>query len=391
MNAFLNTLEKFLTWFFALSFGALAVFLVMRWNDQRTKSADPWNKAPAANTQDAYVAFLRSCHGCSKESAAREALDALQRREGLISRLAQEHLSERASISFPSFTPDAKTLLASGGDGPDFWDAETGKRKSLGPKTFQRLGNPALMSALDLSPAGHKVAVGTTGREGGRLLMWDLGQEAFIGEHEVEGFDVRQVQFAPDNNWLAWRGDGPVGVWNPAANKFFRANHQGVSDLAFLDAAGKRFLLTASGHELWFWEPTSLTLLKEGRVDSDRPLLGLTRDGRLVLFSDGRVLEVWDTVTGREAATLRDLAGEITAFCRNLSSGHLLVGTSQGMVYFWDFLNSAVPYAHVAAHAGPVEMLRCGPENRLVSLGFDGAKVWGEEGILASTRTTQAP
>ena len=391
MNAFLNTLEKFLTWFFALGFGALAVFLVMRWNDQQTKSADPWKKAQAANTQDAYVAFLRGCHGCAKENAAREALDTLQRQEGLVSRLTQEHLSERASITFPAFTPDGKTLLATGGEGPDFWDVETGKRKSLGPKTFQKLGNPSLMSALDLSPGGLKVAAGTNGREGGRLLMWDLSQEAFIGEHEVEGFDVRQVQFAPDSYWLAWRGDGPIGVWDPVANKFFRATHEGVQDLAFLEAGGKRFLLTASGRELWFWEPTNLSLLKEGRVESDRPLLGLTRDGRLMLFSDGRVLEVWDTVTGQQAATLRDLSGDISAFCRNPESGNLLVGTSQGMIYFWDFLNSAVPYTHLAAHPGPVEMLRCGPQNRLISLGWDGAKVWSEDQILERSQSKPTP
>jgi WD40 repeat protein len=301
---------------------------------------------------------------------------------GMLARLSREHLAERASISNPVFSPDGKSVLATAGKGPDFWDAETGRRDSHGDKTFTKSGGRHQVDALDFAADGRRIGAGMPGRDGGRLMIWDLTSEALVGEREVEASDIRGVLFSPDSIWLAWRGDGPVGVWNPLMSRFLRGTHEGITSMAFLQAQnGRTYLLTAGGRELITWELATMEMAKQQTMNSDRPLLGLSRDGRVVGFSDGRVLELWDAATVRPLAELRDLKGDITAFCRDTASGRIVVGTQLGRLYLWDPLASPVPLGHVAAHEGPVENLACGAEGRAVSIGWDGAKVWNLEKI----------
>jgi WD40 repeat protein len=385
MKAFLDALERFLTWFFAIAFGVILVYAGVRYSHHREKSNDPWLLAQKANTIEAYAAFLRQCQGCPKEEDARKALDELQQRQGLISRLSRDHLSERASITLPSFSSDGHLILATTGKGPDFWESETGHRASFGENTFSNGKGRIQVDTLSLAPDGRRVAAGTGGDEGGRLYMWELSSETKISEQAVDGYDVKTVLFSPDNNWLGWRGDGPVGLWNPATQKFFRGNHDGVKSIAFLESRdGGVYLLTAGDRELWVWDTEGLGLQRQGGVDTERPLLGLSHDGRVVAHTNGRVLEIWDTESRQLLGELRDLEGTIIKFCRNSENGQLVIGTDTGLIYLWDPEGSPLPIAHVSAHEGPIEDLACGAGGRLVSVGWDGAKVWSLEKLASS-------
>ncbi len=378
MKAFLDLLEKVLTWFFSLVFGALLIYLGLRWNNHRLDESDPWVQAHKKNTVEAYVEYLRTCQSCPHKAAAQKALDALHRGNGLIARLSDAHLPDLASINLPVFSPDARLILALGGRTPDVWDAETGKRDSHGSKTFSRRGKAVAVDALDFAPDGRRVGAGLAGDEGGRLMMWDLSTEALIGEHEVEGFDVKAVQFSPDGAWLGWRGDGPVGVWNPVSNRFLRGTHAEVGSIAFITTNGRVYLVSVAGRGLITWEPTSMEIVSEQTLESDRPLLGLSHDGEVIAYTDGRVLELWDTRSASLKASLRDLDGEITAFCRETATGNIVVGTRSGLVYLWD-PRQVLPVGALSAHEGPVDALACGTGSRVVSIGWDGAKVWDLE------------
>ena len=383
MNAFLNFLEKFLTWFFTLAFGALLIYGGLRYRSHLDEESDQWRQARKKNTAEAYLSFLRDCHGCPEERAANKALNELQRTAGLLSRLSTDHLPERASIALPVFSPDGSVILATGGKGPDFWDVETGRRESHGDDTFVRRGGKALVSALDFAPDGRRIGSGMSATEGGRLMIWDLTAEALVAEHEVEASDVLGIRFSPDGVWLAWRGDGPVGLWNPLMGRFLRGTHAGITSMAFQTYPdGNVFLATAGGKDLYTWQLGTMELVRERKLDSDRPLLGLSHDGRVAVYSDGRVLELWDALTGKQLDSLRDLHGEIVSFCRQTNTGRIVVGTREGLIYLWDPLSSPLPLGHAAAHEGPVETLACGAESRIVSTGWDGAKVWNLEKII---------
>jgi WD40 repeat protein len=309
----------------------------------------------------------------------------------LLARLSRAHLAGRAGITLPVFSPDAEVVLANGGSGPDFWDAESGRRHSFGEKTFTK-SHGLKVNALDFASDGHRIGVGMPGtHEGGRLLVWDLTSEALIGSHEVEEYDVKAVQFSPDGRWLGWLGDGPVGIWDPVGGLFLRMTHTGATSLAFRKSGQKPVqFLTAGGRDLWIWEPSNMELLKELRFDSDRPLLGLSRDGRVIAFTDGQVLDLWDTETGQMTASLRDLKGNIVSFCSEAATGRIVVGTEAGMIYLWDPAASPLPRAQVAAHEGPVEALACGHEGRVVSAGWDSARVWSLEKLAREQTPSQS-
>jgi WD40 repeat protein len=390
MNAFLSFLERLLIGIFALGFGVLAIIAATRYYSGSADEGDPWRRVRKQNTIEAYLGYLRECQSCRREGEAEKALDELQRERGLVSRLDQAHLPERASIGLPAFSPDGRTVLASGGAGPDFWDADTGKHLFRGEQAFRNHGGRAV-EALAYSPDGHKVAAGTAGMEGGRLLVWDEATGTAVGEQFVEGFDVKAVQFAPQGFLLGWLAQGPVGIWEPATGKFLRSTHEGAGSLAFFrNENGQTFLLTASGKEVWSWDPATMELARQVRFNTDRPLLGLSRDGRAIAFSDGRVLELWDTRTALQIASLRDLNGEIVSFCREPVRGWLAVGTRTGLLYLWDPAGSSLPLGHVAAHEGPVEQVACSAQGRAVTVSWDSAKVWNLERVV-KTEKLQTP
>lgn len=391
MKAFLDSLEKALTWFFSIAFIVIVVYGVMRYSHQRERATDPWLIAQKADTTEAYASFLRQCQGCPHEKDARRAMDDLQQGQGLISRLSKEHLSGLASITLPSFSSDGHLILATSGKGPEFWDSETGNRSSFTEDLFTGDKGRVQVDTLAIAPDGHRVGAGTGGDEGGRLYMWEISGEAKVAEQAVDGYDVKTVIFSTDNNWLGWRGDGPVGLWNPANQKFLRGNHDGVKAIAFLEGKdGATYLLTANDRELWVWDTENLALIRQGGVGSERPLLGLSQDGKIVAHTNGRVLEAWDTESRELLGELRDLDGTIVKFCREVENGYLVVGTDTGFVYLWNPQGAKLPMAHVAAHNGPIEDLACGIEGRLVTIGWDGAKVWSLERLLKAQETQES-
>lgn len=390
METFLNVLEKTLIWFFSLAFGIVLIYGAVRYNHRQAHESDPWVAAQKQHSIEGYLNFLKQCRGCPMQAKARTALDELQRPAGMVSRLGTEHLPERASITQAVFSPDAEAVLALGGRGPDFWESMTGRRSSFGEKSF---AGGVRATALDYAPDGHRIGVGVPGvKGGGRLMVWDLTSESLIATHEVEASEVRAVMFSPDGRWLGWSGDGPVGMWDPVGGLFLRMTHEGATSIAFRRGnENSAVFLTAGGRELWVWDPATMERLKEQHLDSDYPLLGLSRDGRVIAFTDGAVLDLWDTETTKPLASLRDLEGRIVSFCRETTSGRIVIGTDTGMIHVWNPAGSALPIGRVAAHQGPVEALACGSLGRVVSSGWDGAKVWDLAVIAMGTTPEKSP
>ena len=64
MNAFLDFLEKLLTWFFSLAFGALLIYGGLRYRHYLEIESDPWLQTRKINTPAAYLEFLRGCKTC---------------------------------------------------------------------------------------------------------------------------------------------------------------------------------------------------------------------------------------------------------------------------------------------------------------------------------------
>lgn len=379
MNALLSFVEKLLVGIFILGFVALVIIGVARYREGESEEGGPsWREARKQNTIESYLEFLRDCQSCRHEEDAATALEGLQRPLGLVARLDQEHLSERAGIAMPLFSADGKTLLALGGTGPHFWDAETGQRLPGNEAGFAG-GHGEKITALAFSADGTQIAAGFTGAENGNILVWDRQSGQQVAEHLVDGFDTQALIFLPGGHTLGWLAHGPVGVWDPGTGKFLRAVHEGAGTLAFARVDKTRTLmLTAAGRNVWFWDPDTMELARQTEMKSDRPLLGLSQDGRVVAYHEGPVLELWDTRTGAQMTALQDHDSDVLSFCRDTKKAWIVVGTREGSLYLWD-IKSAALLGRLPAHEGPIEQLACSGRSRVVSVSWDSAKVWDLE------------
>ena len=383
MNALLSLIEKLLIGMLALGLGALIIVSVIRYGGEESGEGGSWHHAKKKNTIEAYLEFLRDCQSCAHESDAEAALDKLQEPLGLVARLAQAHLSERASIASPMFSPDGQTVLALGGAGPDFWDINTGARLPHQKSGFQTGGSEPIL-ALAYSHDGRQIAAGMPGTEHGGLVLWDRQTGKRVAEQIIHGYDAQALAFAPQDQMLAWLAHGPVGIWEPETGKFLRATHEDASALAFSKGEqGHLVLLTVSGRELWTWEPGTMERIKQESIDSDRPFLGLSQDGRVAAYAAGPILELWDTRTASLINTLTEHEDDVISFCRDPKKGWVLVGTRSGNLYLWA-PKAGELLAMIPAHEGPIVQLACSGRGRGVTVSWNSAKVWNLERLRSS-------
>ncbi len=384
MKALLSFIRKTLIVSFVLGLSVLIMVALIRYRGDRGADRDTWKQTKAENTIEGYLEYLRNCQSCPHEQDAEDALDRLQSQRGLVVRLEHGHLPPRTGISLPVFSPDGQEILAAAGNNLYFWDSSTGRRLTRGRNDFQTRGGRDLES-LAYSPDGSRIAAGMSGKEAGYLMLWDQKTGGVLADYAVEWYDIKMVAFSPDGSSIGWNALGPIGIWEPGSGKFLRATHDGASALAFVRRDdGKALLVTAAGRNVWFWDAASMEVLKQSELATDRSLLGLSQDGLLVAFRQGAILELWDTRLGTLIATLGNHDSEIVAFCRESRKGWIAVGTKGGKLYLWD-LAEAKNLGSVLAHEGPIEHIACSKQGRVVTAGWDAAKVWDLEKLRISS------
>lgn len=378
MNALLSFIQKLLIGLFILGLAVLVLVALIRYQGDEGEDRKSWKQAKTQNTIEGYLDYLRDCQACPHEQDVEKALDQLQRQRGLVARLERAHLPPRAGIALPVFSPDGRDILAVGGTTLYFWDSTTGRRLIRDKNGFQTRGGRYL-EALAYSPDGLRIAAGMSGHEGGYLVLWDQKTGELLADYAVEWYDVKSVAFSPDGKSVGWIARGPAGIWEPGSGKFLRATHEGSDALAFVRRDdGKLLLVTASGREVWFWDAASMEIAKQSELNTDRSLLGLSQDGFLVAFREGPVLELWDTRSGTLIASLGDHDSEIAGFCRESRKGWIAVGTKSGNLYLWD-IAEAKKLGSVLAHEGSIEQIACSRQGKVVTVGWDAAKVWDLE------------
>jgi len=193
-----------------------------------------------------------------------------------------------------------------------------------------------------------------TGSADGRLRCWDLSTAAGLAAPAVwpQGHEagVRSVACSPDGKWCATGGeDRRIGLWDLATGKLrywvqlsedgLEVAHRGAVTTVQFTPDGH---LVSAGRDqvLKVWklgaESAALVAVQPGRT-GDIAQLGVSPDGRRVLFDHGEELRLVDWTDGSSQGVLRSRRqGRFQAFATFAPSGRLiLTAGNNGQLQLW--------------------------------------------------------
>jgi RNA polymerase sigma factor (sigma-70 family) len=249
---------------------------------------------------------------------------------------------ERVPFRDLTFTPDGKTLIASGPDhSVRFWDVDSGKElrrlpldgmpDSLtlskdGQKLAVVMGNGAAICILDLKsgrptmPAGgHLMAVtlaalapdgrsAVTGHWLDSLLVWDVAAGRVRRQIEGHNGPVLTLQLSSDGRTLLTSGwDKTLRIWDFAAGlERRRINLEGALAMngeyrGFAATADGKTVAVMNAKTIRIFDAASGAERQHFRGPEGLLSMGLSSNGRsLITWSNDLKVRVWDTATGRQ-------------------------------------------------------------------------------------------
>ena len=221
----------------------------------------------------------------------------------------------------------------------------------------------APLTVLRHSAEVHAVAFGAmpgqadyrllTGAADGQVRCWPLragvATEAIVWGRGHEAA-VRAIACSPDGKWCATGGeDRRIGLWDTATGQILYWVHVNEEGLEYAHRGAVTSLqFTPDGHlisagrdnTLKVWElgsdKATLVAVQPGRT-GDAAHLGLSPDGRRVLFDHGEELRILDWTDGSSQGTLRSRRqGRFQGFATYSPSGRLILTTANnGQLQLW--------------------------------------------------------
>jgi WD40 repeat protein len=223
------------------------------------------------------------------------------------------------------FSPDGRRLISAGADGARLWDLEAGKpvRHLKGHK-----GDACAAAFLDDGRAA-------TGGFDGRVCVWRVGDGKRLRtlRHPMRVF---ALSASPDGKRLA-SGADHLRVWDAeTGEKLLSIDEAAVVVALSWSPDGGRVAGAENSGALRLWDATDGVLaLDLGQAAGQVWALSWGRDGRLLgAVGEGRVVSVFDTRTGKEAAAYSG-ARYWGAGVACLKGGLLASGDAEGIVRFF--------------------------------------------------------
>jgi WD40 repeat protein len=323
-----------------------------------------------------------------------------------------------AEVSAVAFSPNGKLALSAGGDDPvRLWEVPSGKElrsfkghKSATAVAFSRDGKLLLSGGSDGSiklwnaatgkclrtwtnPEGPVVSVAFS-HDSKRALslvggqractVWDVQTGNAVRTFAGDPVDLIGVASSADGKQvLSVNEEGEVKFWNIANNTLARQVKidRGIKHVAFL-ADGKRLLAGAHQGGISLWD---LTTGKRGRTFRGEPdnmiekLLGVTPDGKRVIFIAGWYMMVCDVATGEEVWTFGGPPSSGRRYVEDLAfspDGTVALSAAERSLTLWDVANGKVIRTFDNGRE-PVDRAVFSPNGQLVlSSGSYKIKLW---------------
>jgi WD40 repeat protein len=273
------------------------------------------------------------------------------------------------------FSPDGKTLAGTRKDAIILWDARTGQERAT-------LKGPHEVKCLAFSPDGKTLAAGGYWESErvfrgdfhpplkrkvmvGSITWWDVpsGQEHV--SRRVDEYPVRSLVFSPDGKTLASGSDGKKPDESTGTSL-----REGPGEVILWDAMTGKRRATLKGHE------TSILSVVFSPDSNTVASISVTRDE---FHSSGGnripegVIKLWDAATGKERATIRGRALDLSPASFSPDSKILASNDADERIKLWDTATGR-ERASLNGHGGHVIF---SPDGKtLVSHGDGRVTVW---------------
>ena len=250
-----------------------------------------------------FVEAARNGDAASEHDQRVRFATARQREPGLAQVLFLDAWSPRIA----RFDPKGARIAVAGGTVPDegarVFDVATGRSTPL-------LAHANTVGSIAFAPDGETVA---TGSDDFTARIWNARTGAPVSPPLSQGSRVRLLRFSPDGSLLLAAGDGLADRDHPGAI-LWRAEASGeraavlASDAPIVDAAfrpdGLRVAMIDAQGRARIWDPRTGTAVGGVFASDDpegpgrSPCVRYAADGRRVVTSNGRTIEIWDADAG---------------------------------------------------------------------------------------------
>ena len=311
----------------------------------------------------------------------------------------------KGQISTLAFSSDGKILASGGFNNPviQLWDAETGNKLS----TLTPIEKPHLIAVLTFVTFAQGDTTLISLDRFGRITHWDVntGKRLSNGSRNVNSYEAATV--SQDGNTFATGNEqGKIYLWDSTTGGLlasFRGHAQfleslkavlgwddrppqdeKVQALAF-SSDGKMLMSGGEDKTVQFWDVEKRE--KHATLKGHKEwvtAVAFSADGETAASGDaGKVIKLWDVRSRRERATLRGHKSTINALTFTpenapLYAGHLVSGSADGTIRFWDPDTGQERLTFTTGHTESVKAVAFAENGAtLASAAFNGTvEVW---------------
>jgi hypothetical protein len=293
--------------------------------------------------------------------------------------LEQAGTAARLKVDALAWSPSGDTLAAAGEGGVILY--------SLTPLTItQSIGLPAWATSAAFAPNGDTLAVGSVD---GTVRVWDWRAAELRLVLTGPGVRVEHLAYDPAGRFLATQGaDGRMHLWDVLVQRYLGelAAEPGPPRGVAFSLDGRR-LAGAAGSTLYVWDagqaergasaPSLRLTLPGGAAIAG---FALRPDGQAAAIGDtSGTLGLWDVAAGAAVQTLPRQAGPAEALAFSPDGALLASAHPDHAIRLWDVAAGGEPRATLTGHSQRVTSLAFSPDGtRLASASWDATvRLWG--------------
>jgi WD40 repeat protein len=275
-----------------------------------------------------------------------------------------------ADFTSVAFSPDGTVLAAGSQDGTiSLWNAATGRKTAVLTTDF-------FIRSLAFSPDGKTLAAGG---DSGDVILWNTATRKQVSTLAMSS-PVGTLAFSPDGKTLAaGDDDGTVVLWDAATGRQGGSVNVGSAQLdSVAFSPDGKTIAAANGGDVDIWDTATGKRAATLVVKTGAGSVAFSPDGKTIAagsFSGGDVT-LWDTASGRQTAVLA--VGSNVDHVAFSPGGKTLAAATGGSVKLWDVVTGQ--RAATLAPGSAVGNVAFSPEDqRIAVVDGDSVQIWDTE------------